>query len=67
MAEGLWEVADLPLSGHVVLQPWTTSNSASTVPSSSRSGSGVLRRNASGPAVASTPSATCSTQGTMDP
>ena len=42
-------------------------NSERTEPSSTDSGSGVLSRNASGPAVATTPSAAASTHGVIEP
>ena len=46
--------------------PSTATKSARTVPSSISSGSPVLRRNASGPAVAMTPSGAGSTHGTIE-
>ena len=42
-------------------------NSAVTVPACSSSGNGVLSRNASGPAVAITPSGASSSHGTIEP
>ena len=47
--------------------PSTAVNSAAIAPSSMRSGSGVLRRKASGPAVATAPSAAGSVHGAIVP
>jgi hypothetical protein len=47
--------------------PSKAANSAAMVPSSASSATGVVRRNASGPAVATTPSGTRSIHGRMEP